>query len=153
MFCYFAKVRSSVLLQVSHAAYKTPSCSPGSLFTRFCSQLSRSFAASFCKIVSDCRSAFSIRISKIQHYLPREKKATRLYSNHPIDRLLFFPRVLQSKKRGNSHSTPPSYQSSSCPCQSPISHPRSWSSLSDRVARTAARLRASGRRTQAASCR
>lgn len=27
---------------------KTPSCSPGSRLTRFCSQLSRSFAASFC---------------------------------------------------------------------------------------------------------
>ena len=29
--------------------YSTPSCSPGSLLTRFCSQSSRSFAASFCK--------------------------------------------------------------------------------------------------------
>jgi hypothetical protein len=29
--------------------YNTPSCSPGSLLTRFCSQLSRSLAASFCK--------------------------------------------------------------------------------------------------------
>lgn len=40
------KVRSAVV------NYSTPLCSPGSLLTRFCSQSSRSFAASLCTAIS-----------------------------------------------------------------------------------------------------
>lgn len=115
----FAK-KPTQKISSSHVSYKTPSCSPGSLLTRFCSQLSRSFAASFCNS------------TMVSNPLPSPPQRT----------------IAQPER--NSHNIPPSYQSSFYPCQSPTSHPPSSSSLSDRVARIAAPSRASGRNSPAA---
>lgn len=53
----FFAFSSRELLDRQVSLYMTPSCSPGSLFTRFCSQSSKSFAASLCiQFISVCRA-------------------------------------------------------------------------------------------------
>lgn len=48
----FHKVRITGSRVIFHSCHITPSCSPGNLLTRFCSQLSKSFAANLCRKVS-----------------------------------------------------------------------------------------------------
>ena len=48
-FAYISQIFRHQILPLIGSAYNTPSCSPGSLLTRFCSQLSKSLAASFCR--------------------------------------------------------------------------------------------------------
>lgn len=43
---------SGIIVRSGVVRYSTPLCSPGSLLTRFCSQSSRSFAASLCTTIS-----------------------------------------------------------------------------------------------------
>lgn len=112
--------------------HNTPSCSPGKRFILFCSQLSRSLAASFC---SHKRSQQFV-LSKLNPYsnssIPRKHRGSHPTPAHPDARLAPPPEGV------HSHNTPPSNLSSACPFRSPISRPQSSSSLSGRVVRSAA---------------
>lgn len=52
--------------RIEEIYYTTPSCSPGSLLTRFCSQSSRSFAASLCAASLACSH---IRMQEVKTHI------------------------------------------------------------------------------------